>query len=675
MGARSCCQALITFITDSIRILKALICRIIYAVHAFIGLKTVHQVVNNQQLLNILYIIYGLIPLEAIYNLKFRKGKEYKWWSPVTLCYLMSIVPSLLILEVYQHESRGALQAYKYKNYKNMNDVKWQFTDQFFKDFSDQKEIIGEYQDSFASNFFENNCENGSNGGNLDESFCQCLAEDFQLIFTVNFGEQVFTPVFRNESDMKNLFSTLANVKPTRASRSVFDVDIDVDPTNQPDPTQAALVVPALPRHRLPRQTNLNQILSNDAKNQLTNLGQSASSALQNTGQVLGKNFQNAWNLAEQAWNEKENIPLFNVSGQGIGQFTGTYFEKKLAFTEDISWTRVMLHQSLLFVLVIGRWILPKGKISSSELSQLLLVFIAVAADIIEFMTETIDEDNDRAICNTNVHYAIWFVWMWSLTQFVMVLTASKGRKVRAGFGDLEDEDDYDDQGEDDTDTDERHKTKLSKSKRKKKTKTPKKVGNSCCGILNNSDLWGMCITLIFQDGPFLTARLYLILVQGFREQMLFFFTAKNILIILLQLYRMLIICCDQNNDGNLDFNDFDILKKTLQNSIIEDNTTQEYTSKASFKQSYMDVKTDPVTGKITVIIQDPTNKKRKFHKNDKNNNKSSKSRNNKEELEPLTEVKVKSGSVSSVKKTTSRNISEASARSSKSTRISESKM
>ena len=49
------------------------------------------------------------------------------------------------------------------------------------------------------------------------------------------------------------------------------------------------------------------------------------------------------------------------------------------------------LHQVLLFVLVIGRWLLPKGDITRDQLSQLLLVFIGVGADILEFVTGNFD--------------------------------------------------------------------------------------------------------------------------------------------------------------------------------------------------------------------------------------------------------------------------------------------
>ncbi len=43
------------------------------------------------------------------------------------------------------------------------------------------------------------------------------------------------------------------------------------------------------------------------------------------------------------------------------------------------------LEQALLLFLIIGRWILPKGKLTHDQLSQLLLVYIGTAADIVEF--------------------------------------------------------------------------------------------------------------------------------------------------------------------------------------------------------------------------------------------------------------------------------------------------
>ena len=45
----------------------------------------------------------------------------------------------------------------------------------------------------------------------------------------------------------------------------------------------------------------------------------------------------------------------------------------------------LILEQVLLLILIIGRWMLPKGKLTHNQLSQLLLVYIGTAADIVEF--------------------------------------------------------------------------------------------------------------------------------------------------------------------------------------------------------------------------------------------------------------------------------------------------
>lgn len=47
-------------------------------------------------------------------------------------------------------------------------------------------------------------------------------------------------------------------------------------------------------------------------------------------------------------------------------------------------WVRA-LEQVLLLLLICGRWMLPKGKLTHDQLSQLLLVYIGTAADIVEF--------------------------------------------------------------------------------------------------------------------------------------------------------------------------------------------------------------------------------------------------------------------------------------------------
>ena len=54
-----------------------------------------------------------------------------------------------------------------------------------------------------------------------------------------------------------------------------------------------------------------------------------------------------------------------------------------------------LLEQILLLILILGRWLLPKGKLTHDQLSQLLLVYIGTAADIVEFF-EAFNEEQVR---------------------------------------------------------------------------------------------------------------------------------------------------------------------------------------------------------------------------------------------------------------------------------------
>jgi hypothetical protein len=60
-------------------------------------------------------------------------------------------------------------------------------------------------------------------------------------------------------------------------------------------------------------------------------------------------------------------------------------------------WIRT-LEQILLLILIVGRWLLPKGKLTHDQLSQLLLVYIGTAADIVEFFEAFKEEAVKRFI-------------------------------------------------------------------------------------------------------------------------------------------------------------------------------------------------------------------------------------------------------------------------------------
>ncbi|XP_071960152.1 transmembrane protein 26-like isoform X2 [Antedon mediterranea] len=170
---------------------------------------------------------------------------------------------------------------------------------------------------------------------------------------------------------------------------------------------------------------------------------------------------------------------------------------------EDHNWS-LALQQTLIFLLILGRWWLPKGELTRDQLSQLLLVYIGIAADILEFVTEGLKIQEVR--CNKILVYWILIIWSWSLLQFTLGLTVTKSRKPRISG------------------VNQRYEGRVL-----------------MCNICE-TEVWGIVVTIIMQDGPFLSMRLYLLVHLRVINQMMIFFTFKNILVMLLQLYRLLVL-------------------------------------------------------------------------------------------------------------------------------------
>ena len=73
-------------------------------------------------------------------------------------------------------------------------------------------------------------------------------------------------------------------------------------------------------------------------------------------------------------------------------------------------------------------WFCLLGDLTRDQLSQLLLVYIGTAADIIEFF----DSFKDEKIAQEPILVLLTLaIWSWSLLQFTVVLTATKSRKAR----------------------------------------------------------------------------------------------------------------------------------------------------------------------------------------------------------------------------------------------------
>ncbi|KAJ8952478.1 hypothetical protein NQ318_003273 [Aromia moschata] len=203
----------------------------------------------------------------------------------------------------------------------------------------------------------------------------------------------------------------------------------------------------------------------------------------------------------------KEDLPLNLTTGgqlKDIHNLIGVQIKLPEISLSTETWI-TLIEQFLMLILIIGRWMLPKGDLTRDQLSQLLLVYIGTAADIIEFF----DSFKDDKIASEPILVLLTLgIWSWSLMQFTVVLTATKSRKSRLTT-----------------------------------TGSTIKRSESCCTI----DVWGIALNIALQDAPFLAFRLLLITHFQIISYMNVFFTCKNTLVILLQIYRLYVVYSEHN--------------------------------------------------------------------------------------------------------------------------------
>ncbi|XP_027863428.1 transmembrane protein 26 [Xiphophorus couchianus] len=199
-----------------------------------------------------------------------------------------------------------------------------------------------------------------------------------------------------------------------------------------------------------------------------------------------------------QVWQTGKNESSGNSTSDSFERFRHVLSN----FCQD-SWI-LALHQILLILLIIGKWLLPLGGgITRDQLSQLLLILVGTAADILEFNSETLADvkENSRELV-----YVILGVWTWSMLQFPCHLCV-----VGPMTGQAADE----------------------------------SVQGDSLWSNRSTDLWSIVETLFIHDGPFLVVRLIVIIHFGTFHQMLVFFAFKNFLVVVLNIYRLCVLYHD----------------------------------------------------------------------------------------------------------------------------------
>lgn len=168
-------------------------------------------------------------------------------------------------------------------------------------------------------------------------------------------------------------------------------------------------------------------------------------------------------------------------------------------------WT-IVIEEMLLYLLVIGRWILPRGEVTREQLSELLFAFIGIAADVMEFFS-LFGENHVRN--DEILGYLLLAIWSLSILQFTMAVTVTQQPKRAKKIKTVRARDSEPDKDED---------SKLS------------------------SELGAIFISMVMQDVPFLALRLYTIITYNLITYSLIFFTSKNVLVISLLFYKVAVI-------------------------------------------------------------------------------------------------------------------------------------
>ncbi|XP_068606943.1 transmembrane protein 26 [Brachionichthys hirsutus] len=205
----------------------------------------------------------------------------------------------------------------------------------------------------------------------------------------------------------------------------------------------------------------------------------------------------------------QSNLLVNNSSGLEIHLLAHIPITAGITVLDPENWV-AGLEQTMLIVLVLGRWLMPKGDMSRDQLSQLLMVYVGLGADILDIF-DTFKEPEVKT--NRAIVIVGLTLFSWALMQFPLVLTQTQPRKGEP--------------------------PQRSMRVQSCCSGAPSAF-TSCC----SSEVWSLLLTVGLQDGPFLLYRLYLMVQEQVLNQLMIFFTCKNILIVLLELYRILVVQC-----------------------------------------------------------------------------------------------------------------------------------
>ncbi|KAH3708112.1 transmembrane protein 26-like [Dreissena polymorpha] len=190
--------------------------------------------------------------------------------------------------------------------------------------------------------------------------------------------------------------------------------------------------------------------------------------------------------------------PTQNTTGSG-----GSTLDNLLNI-EETTWI-VVIQETLIYVLLFGRWL--NDDVAGKNLSQQLINFLASASDIMELYALFDLPDVQTHFTST---IAVLAIWSMSFIQFIPVLTKTIHRQNAVADSSP---------------------PSIEAGENKKSAPSSR-----------NFHIAEVVLTFLFQDGPFLAVRLFIIINFNTISHSLVFFVIKNVVTIMLLIYRLAVL-------------------------------------------------------------------------------------------------------------------------------------
>ncbi|XP_031552299.1 transmembrane protein 26-like [Actinia tenebrosa] len=222
----------------------------------------------------------------------------------------------------------------------------------------------------------------------------------------------------------------------------------------------------------------------------------------------------------------------------------------------------------VLLLIIFGRWLLPRGKLTRDQLSNLLLAYIGLGADILDLF-EPLTHPNVKH--NVILTYSTLGLFTWSMLQFCLIAMATAGsddvseascqqkmeKKTAKDIAYLESgqpknepnkrPDDVEsissassvhEKQSDDESVASTEGSIATHGSNEPQDKDPYDHPKTTPSIMS-ADLVSILCSLLMHDGPFLVFRLVLVGMYQVTSEIHLFFTAKNVLTVVIMLYRL----------------------------------------------------------------------------------------------------------------------------------------